>query len=119
MIPGEWAMEFKMVRPFGDNGKEAEHWSQNALHPYRGNTSAFGDALKLRNSSFSEAKAIIIFGYEHEPSQIDLEPCIRGFELLARDVGEISLGPRQMARFAPLIHPVHQVGRIYAWELLP
>ena len=23
-IPGNWALEFKIVRPFGDNGKEAE-----------------------------------------------------------------------------------------------
>lgn len=37
IIPGMWALEFKIVRPFGDNGREAEHWSQNLLHPYPGN----------------------------------------------------------------------------------
>jgi hypothetical protein len=37
LIPGEWAIEFKIARPFGDNGKEAENWSVNLLHPYPGN----------------------------------------------------------------------------------
>ncbi len=35
LIAGRWALEFKLARPFGDNGKEAENWSQNLLHPYR------------------------------------------------------------------------------------
>ena len=25
IITGEWAIEFKIIRPFGDNGKPAEH----------------------------------------------------------------------------------------------
>jgi hypothetical protein len=29
LIPGAWALEFKLARPFGDNGKEAENWSVN------------------------------------------------------------------------------------------
>src|SRR5262249_23748873 len=33
LIRGQWAIEFKLVRPFGDNGKEAENWSVNLLHP--------------------------------------------------------------------------------------
>jgi hypothetical protein len=33
VIPGEWAVEFKLLRPFGDNGAEAEDWSENVLHP--------------------------------------------------------------------------------------
>src|SRR5690242_12476373 len=34
LIPGAWALEFKLARPFGDNGREAENWSVNLLHPY-------------------------------------------------------------------------------------
>src|SRR5690242_21291732 len=34
LIPSYWALEFKLARPFGDNGKEAENWSVNLLHPY-------------------------------------------------------------------------------------
>src|SRR6058998_405930 len=33
--------------PFGDNGKEAENWSVNLLHPYEGNVSTIGDCCKL------------------------------------------------------------------------
>ncbi|RMG26394.1 MAG: hypothetical protein D6724_01885 [Armatimonadetes bacterium] len=29
----EWGIEFKIARPYGDNGMEAEHWSVNLLHP--------------------------------------------------------------------------------------
>jgi hypothetical protein len=31
VAPGEWAIELKPLRPFGDNGKEAEHWSENKM----------------------------------------------------------------------------------------
>src|SRR5437867_10579023 len=34
VLPGRWALEFNIARPFGDNGKEAENWSVNLLHPY-------------------------------------------------------------------------------------
>jgi hypothetical protein len=47
LIPGRWAIEFKIVRPYGDNGQEAEHWSQNLLRAHPGNVSAIGDAHKL------------------------------------------------------------------------
>ena len=47
LIPNKWALEFKIVRPFGDNGNEAEHWSQNLIHPYPGNVSSIGDIYKL------------------------------------------------------------------------
>ena len=36
LIPGQWAVEFKIARPFGNNGRPAEHWSENLLHPYKG-----------------------------------------------------------------------------------
>jgi hypothetical protein len=29
LISGQWAIEVKIARPFGDNGKEAENWSVN------------------------------------------------------------------------------------------
>src|SRR5215217_7361777 len=71
VIPDQWAIEFKLLRPFGDNGKEAEHWSENVLHPYPGNVSSIGDCSKLIESGFTERKAIIVFGYEHSPPLID------------------------------------------------
>ena len=117
LIPGEWQIEFKLVRPFGDNGKEAEDWSQNVLHPYAGNTSSLGDCLKLLQSALPERKAVIVFGYEHSPSRIPLETCIKGFELLAETLLNIILSPRIELLRSGLRHPVHQVLRVYAWEV--
>jgi hypothetical protein len=51
-----FAIEFKIVRPFGDNGKEAENWSVNMLHPYPGNVSLLADALKLLDFGKNSAK---------------------------------------------------------------
>src|SRR5215467_10478410 len=83
VLPGEWAVEVKLARPFGDNGKPAERWSENLLYPYPGNTSSLGDALKLLRSGFPERKAVLVVGYEHTPPKIPLETAVRGFELLA------------------------------------
>ena len=119
VIPGEWAIEIKLARPFGDNGKPAEHWSENLVHPYPGNTSAVGDALKLRAMSGQLAKAVIVFGFEHKDAITALEPAIRAFELVAAEVAGVALGPRHEAVRTDLIHPAHQVLRVYGWEVLP
>jgi hypothetical protein len=118
VIPEEWAIEFKLLRPFGDNGKEAEHWSENVLHPYPGNVSAIGDCIKLIRSGFVERKAIIVFGYEHSPPRIDISAAINSFEVVARQVVKINLGEQYSARFGPLVHPVHQQGRLFGWEVV-
>jgi hypothetical protein len=118
VIPGEWAIEFKLLRPFGDNGAEAEHWSENALHPYPGNVSSIGDSIKLIESGFFERKAILVFGYEHSPPLIDITTAIESFEAIAKQVVGIELGGRQSAKFGPLIHPVHQQGKVFGWQVL-
>lgn len=118
VIPGSWAIELKLIRPYGDNGVEAEHWSENVLHPYPGHTSSIGECLKLLQSGFPERKAIIVFGYEHTPAQIDLCLAVRAFEVIAEEVVGIKLSPRLTEEFAQLIHPVHQQGRVFGWEIL-
>lgn len=118
LIPGQWAIEFKIVRPFGDNGRPAEHWSENVLHPYAGNTSSLGDCLKLLNSGLSERKAVIIFGYEHTPPRVGLDAAIRGFEVLAREVMGLRLTRRIEELRDGLVHPVHQQLRVFAYEVL-
>jgi hypothetical protein len=118
VIPDQWAIEFKLLRPFGDNGAEAEHWSENALHPYPGNVSFIGDSIKLIESGFSERKAIVIFGYEHSPPLIDITVVIDSFEAIAKQVVGIDLGERQSAEFGPLVHPVHQQGKVFGWQVL-
>ena len=118
VIPQRWAIEFKLVRPFGDNGKEDEHWLQNLLYPYEGNVSAIGDALKLRASKFLERRAIVVIGFEHSPPKIELARVIRVFELIASEIVGIALSPREEAAAAGLIHPVHQQLPVFGWEVV-
>jgi hypothetical protein len=118
LIPGEWAVELKVVRPFGDNGLPAEHWSENVLHPYPGNTSSLGDCLKLIGSRLAERKAVVIFGYEHTPEQVPVSPAVQGFELLARELLGLNLSHSEHAMRTGLIHPVHQQLRVFGYEVL-
>lgn len=118
LIPDLWQVELKVIRPFGDNGKEAENWSQNLLHPYRGNTSCIGDCLKLIASDRPEKRAVLVFGFEHEPARIPLNPCVEGFELLAERLMGIRLSSRVEETRKPLIHPEHQVLQVFGWEVL-
>jgi hypothetical protein len=118
LIPGEWALEFKIARPFGDNGREAEDWSVNLLHPYAGNTSAIGDCLKLTSFNGTERRAVVVIGYEHDPPEIDLKPLIHAFEVVSKDVMGLHLGHRVETIRSALAHPVHQRARLFAWEVL-
>ena len=118
MLPGEWAVEVKLARPFGDNGKPAERWSENLLYPYAGNTSSLGDCLKLLGSEFPERKAVLVIGYEHTPPVIPLEPAVRGFELLASHVLGLNLSSREQVAVTGLVHPCHQQAIVYGWQIL-
>ena len=111
------AMEFKIVRPFGDNGKEAENWSVNLLHPYRGNVSSIGDAYKLLEYQGSAKRAVFVLAYEHGTARIPVEPLLRSFEVIAGSVCHLPLGKRVEETRTDLVHPVHQVLRCVAWEL--
>jgi hypothetical protein len=119
VIPNQWAIEVKLARPYGDNGLLAEHWSENILHPYPGNVSAIGDALKLASMPPEMSKAVVIYAFEHAQPLLDLEPAIRGFELLCETVAGVPLGRRVEATTTGLMHPVHSVLRVFGWELIP
>jgi hypothetical protein len=116
LIAGHWALEIN-VRPFGDNGKLAENWSVNLLHPYQGNTSLLGDCLKLLSHPCQEQKAVLAIGYEHDPPQVILEPLFRSFEVIAKEVLSIRLGERVSERRDDLIHPVHQRLVVTGWTV--
>ena len=118
LIKGLWAIEVKLARPFGDNGKEAENWSVNLLHPYEGNQSCLGDCVKLVGLNIPEKKAVIVIGYEHDPPKISLQPLIRSFEILAKEIMNINLSPRIEERRKNLVHPVHQQLAVFSWEVL-
>ena len=119
LLEGLWAFEVKLARPFGDNGREAENWSVNLLHPYPGNVSSIGDALKLQSHAGPERRAVIAVGYEHSPPQISLDSLFRGFELIATNVVGVRIGPRVQERRLGLVHSVHQQVIVVAWEVLP
>lgn len=118
LVSGHWAVEAKITRPFGDNGKEAENWSVNLLHPYPGNVSTIGDCFKLLQYPGPERCAVVVIGYEHDPPQINLTPLVESFEAIAREVLHIRLSERIEERRNPLVHPVHQSLRVLAWEVL-
>jgi hypothetical protein len=117
LIVGSWALEIKIARPFGDNGRLAENWSVNLLHPYGGNTSLLGDCLKLGSHPCQEQKAVLVIGYEHDPPQVSLEPLTRSFEVIATQVLSIQLGDRVAAVRTDLIHPVHQRLVVIGWTV--
>ena len=117
LILGHWALEFKLARPFGDNGKEAENWSVNLLHPYPGNVSAIGDCLKLCALSGPERKAVVVIGYEHTPPRVALAPLFDSFEVITQAVMGLSLGSRVQEFRGDLLHPIHQQLIVAAWEV--
>jgi hypothetical protein len=119
LIAGHWALEFKLARPFGDNGKQAENWSVNLLHPYPGNVSVVGDCLKLERWEGSERRAAVVIGYEHSPPQVSLEPLFASFEAIASKVVGLHLGSREQAVRFGLAHPIHQQLSVVAWEVRP
>lgn len=118
VIPGQWAVEVKMARPFSDDDRQSEHWSENLLHPYADKTSAVGDALRLQSLGAGLSKAVLIYGFEHATPQVPLEPAIQAFELIATRVARVRLGRRIEEMRDELQHPAHAVLRVYGWEVL-
>ena len=106
------------MRPFGDNGKEAEDWSVNMLHPYPGNVSLLGDAIKLTQLKDYSQKGLFVIGFEHSPPKLALDPLLDSFEAIARAVMGIKLGERIEQSRGPLVHPEHQLLRCVGWQLV-
>lgn len=109
----DWAIEIKMIRFLGDNGKPNEHVLLRVLSPYPGHRSAVTDCQKLLDSGLIGRKALVIYGYDAE--DWPLEPAIEAFEILASR--RVVLTDRIEASFAGLIHPVHSSGRVLGWEI--
>jgi hypothetical protein len=116
-VNGEWAIEVKIVRPFGDNGHLAENWSVNMLHPYEGNASVIGDVLKLKTLEGYSKRAVIVIAYEHAIPKINLDTLISSFELIMAQVIHVKLKERIEEKRENLVHPVHQTVRCISWEL--
>src|SRR4030042_3978651 len=105
------------IGPFGDNGKEAENWTVNMLHPYPGNVSLISDAIKLIQLGGYTNKGLFVIGFEHMPARISLDPLINSFESITKNVLQVNLGKRIEERREGLVHPEHQVLRCIGWEI--
>ena len=106
-----WAVEFKIVRPFGDDGKVAENWGQNLLHPYEGNTSLIGDAIKLMGMKDYQHSCLFAISYEHESPEVSLEPLLSSFKLIVESIIKSPLSRRVEEGRSALVHPIHRVLR--------
>jgi hypothetical protein len=107
-------IEAKMMRLFGDNGRPNDNILTHILSPYPQQRSALTDCDKLRSSGFIGRLFILIYGYEYDG--YPLEAIADAFEVLARRRGAMS--ERVSAAFDGLIHPVHNRGTVYLWELV-
>src|SRR6266498_3479205 len=108
-----WAIEVKMLRFMGDNGKPNDNMLMHILSPYPKHRSALTDCQKLVGSGFEEPYGILIYAYDYDGWP--MEPAVEAFEQLARH--RVQLGPRHFASFGGLIHPVHRRGGVFVWEL--
>ncbi len=111
--PPEWALEIKLLRLLGDNGKPNDNMLMHLLSPYPAHRSALTDAAKLRASSFTCDLGILVYGFEYE--DWPMAPALDALDVLIRQRTQ-ALG-RAVARFEGLVHPVHKSGRVYAWEI--
>ena len=62
----DWAIEVKMLRLMGDNGKPNDNILMHLLSPYAQHRSALTDCTKLLNSGLRGRKAILIYGYDYD-----------------------------------------------------
>lgn len=107
------AVEVKMLRFLGDNGKTNDNILMHLLSPYPAHRSALTDVSKLARSGFPVPKALLIYGYDYDDWPMD--PAIGAFEMLANPSG--LLGARCEAKFSDLVHPVHTRGRVFGWTV--
>ena len=103
VIEGQWAIEFKLGRPFRDNGDVEPHWIPKLIYPYEANyesnkndsRSSISDAIKLQKISTVTRKCVFAIGYERgDPPEISLEPAFRSFEVIAESVMSLTLSTR-------------------------
>jgi hypothetical protein len=69
--PLEWAIEVKMARAYGDNGKLDDTYVKDLLSPYPRDRSALTDAQKLSESGFACRKALLIYGFDYPDRPVE------------------------------------------------
>jgi len=112
--PPDWAIEVKLLRRLGDNGKPNDNILMHILSPYSQDRSAVTDCVKLAQSGFPSRQAIVIIGFEYP--EWPLAPAVKAFERIASDL--VNLRPCSPSPFSGLVHPVQKEGAVFAWEIL-
>ena len=102
-----------MLRLMGDNGKPNDNMLSHILSPYPTFRSALTDCTKLATSKLQGRRAVLIYGFDY--TDLPMDPAIEAFELLA--AARVRLGQRVVAGYSELVHPVHQAGRVFGWEI--
>jgi hypothetical protein len=110
----DWAIEAKLFRLFGDNGRPNDNMLMHLLSPYPSHRSAVTDCEKLRCSQLGSRAAVLVYGFDN--SALPLETAVRSFEALARL--DVHLGNREQAWTPKLVHPIHSIASVCAWEIL-
>jgi hypothetical protein len=113
--PVEWAIEVKMFRPNGDNGKPDDTAIKDILSPFPTDRSALTDCVKLAASPIAPHRAVLIYGFED--ARRPLRTIIDAFEILAAQ--RVHLCTRHEAPLGALVHPVHAAGAVFGWEVRP
>jgi hypothetical protein len=113
VLPGSWMVEVKMARFYGDNNKPDDTSLKDLLSPFEVDRSAVTDCAKLVGAAGPERKAIVIYGFDAPGRPLEL--AIGAFEVLASRL--VMLGGRVTARYPVLVHPVHQRGAVFGWEI--
>lgn len=114
MLGMEWAIEVKMARLNGDNGKPDDTAFKDILSPYESDRSALTDCEKLVGSELGCRFGMLIYGFE---GKRPLEKIIEEFEAIART--RVGMSRREVQEFGPLVHPVFARGRVFGWKLFP
>jgi hypothetical protein len=111
--PLEWAVEIKMGRFRGDNGKPDDTGIKDLISPFRQDRSALVDASKLAGSGFESRMAILVYGFDD--AERPLSDALTALDVLLRH--RVTLVAREEASFEGLRHPVFQAGRVVVWEI--
>ena len=111
-----WAFEIKALRLLGDKGHAGGGRDDvsKILSPYPQQRSALTDCAKLTSARLGDRQAIVIYAYDWP--DFPALAVVEIFEMAATQ--RVTLGARVAHHFHGLIHPVHQQGSVYGWELL-
>ncbi len=112
--PVDWAIEVKMGRFRGDNGKPDDTGIKDLISPFQSDRSALADGVKLATSGFSCRRSVLVYGFDDVDRP--LQDALDALDVLLRQRVLVD-GPHSAA-LDGLRHPVFVSGGVTAWEIL-